>query len=167
MQAVTEIRYLDTAGVVQVLDPAVYTVTGIGDVARISLAQGQSWPATRWHDEAVTVDFIAGFGDSWNDTPEPIRAAIGEAVRSMFDGCGPVVPRSSCSVQLVIAWCQCDGARSTNFPTSRPGPRGRPRARRGKIEIEQQERAVRAARNVPPSHAVPLRRARSGGLDYH
>ena len=91
VQAVTEIRYLDTAGVVQVLDPAVYTVTGIGDVARISLAQGQSWPATRWHAEAVTIDFVAGFGDSWNDMPEPIRAAIGEAVRSMFDGCGPVV----------------------------------------------------------------------------
>ena len=69
----------------------VYTVTGIGDVARISLAQGQSWPATRWHDEAVTVDFIAGFGPDWNSVPEPIRAAIGEAVRSMFDGCGPVV----------------------------------------------------------------------------
>ena len=76
----------------QVLDPERYVVTGMGDVARISLAQGHSWPATRWHDEAITIDFVAGFGDSWNDVPEPIRAAIGEAVRGMFDGCGPVVP---------------------------------------------------------------------------
>jgi uncharacterized phiE125 gp8 family phage protein len=92
VQAVTEIRYIDVAGDVQVLPTSTYVITGIVDVGRISLAQGQSWPAVRWHDEAVTIDFVAGYGDHWNAVPEPIRAGIGEAVRALFDGCGPALP---------------------------------------------------------------------------
>jgi uncharacterized phiE125 gp8 family phage protein len=92
VQAVTEIAYTDVAGVAQVLDSSVYGVSGIGDVGRISLAHGKSWPSTRWSPEGVVVDFTAGYGDSWNDVPEPIRTAIGDVVRAMYDGCSPVLP---------------------------------------------------------------------------
>jgi uncharacterized phiE125 gp8 family phage protein len=88
-RSIDEVRYLDLAGDVQVLDPDVYVVSGIGDVARVNLAHGQSWPSTQSHPEAITVDLAAGYGDSWNSVPEPIRAAIAETVRGLFDGCSP------------------------------------------------------------------------------
>jgi uncharacterized phiE125 gp8 family phage protein len=87
VQSVDQIQYIDLAGNTQTLDPTVYVVSGIGDVARISLAPGQSWPSAQCHPEAITIDFTAGYGDSWNDVPEPIRAAIGETVRALYDGC--------------------------------------------------------------------------------
>jgi len=86
--SVTEIRYLDVAGVQQVLDPATYVVAG-GDLGRISLAHGKSWPAVWWQDNAVTIAFQAGYGPYWDSVPEPIRSAIVEVVRGLFDGCAP------------------------------------------------------------------------------
>jgi uncharacterized phiE125 gp8 family phage protein len=88
VQAVTEITYLDTTGAPQVLDPERYAVTGLPDAALITTAPGQSWPTLLWRHEAVTVSFVAGYGDSWNNVPEPIRTAIGEQVRNLYDGCG-------------------------------------------------------------------------------
>jgi uncharacterized phiE125 gp8 family phage protein len=87
VQDVTEVRYVDLAGNVQVLSPEVYVVSGLGDVARIHLAGGQSWPSIRHQPEAVTIDVVAGYGDDWNAVPEPIRSAIAAATRDLFDGC--------------------------------------------------------------------------------
>jgi uncharacterized phiE125 gp8 family phage protein len=89
VQSIDEIRYLDLAGDVQVLSSSVYVVSGIGDVARIDLAPNQSWPSTQRQPEAITIDLTAGHGDDWNSVPEPIRTAIAETVRGLFDGCSP------------------------------------------------------------------------------
>jgi uncharacterized phiE125 gp8 family phage protein len=86
VQTVTEISYLDVVGVVQILDPTVYVVSGGDDAGRISLAHDGVWPATRRQAEAITIDFIAGY-DGWNAVPEQIRMAVGEQVRGLYDGC--------------------------------------------------------------------------------
>ena len=88
VQSVHEITYIGTTGTAQVLDPATYLVTGLPDAACISLAPGQSWPPLLWRHEAVTITLTAGYGDGWNSVPEPIRTAVGEMVRSLYDGCG-------------------------------------------------------------------------------
>jgi hypothetical protein len=51
-------------------------------------------------DEAITIDFTAGYGDSWNDVPEPIRTAIGLRVQELWDGC-----RSGHVDALAGGWC--------------------------------------------------------------
>jgi uncharacterized phiE125 gp8 family phage protein len=89
VRAVDQIRYVDLEGDVLTLDPATYVVSGLGDVARIHLAPHRSWPGISCQPEAITIDVTAGYGDSWNDVPEPIRSAIGETVRGLFDGCSP------------------------------------------------------------------------------
>jgi uncharacterized phiE125 gp8 family phage protein len=89
VQSVDEIRYIDVAGVEQVLAPVSYLVHGIGDVARIALAPNKTWPPTRWQDEAIAITFTAGFGPDWNSVPEPVRTAIAEVVRGLYDGCAP------------------------------------------------------------------------------
>jgi hypothetical protein len=37
---------------------------------------GTSWPTVVSRADAITVEFIAGYGDSGADVPEPIRTAI-------------------------------------------------------------------------------------------
>jgi uncharacterized phiE125 gp8 family phage protein len=91
VQSVDEIRYVDLAGAVQTLDSSVYTISGIGDVARVGLAYGQSWPSTGCQAKAITIDLTAGHGDDWNAVPESIRTAICETVRGLYDGCRPAI----------------------------------------------------------------------------
>jgi uncharacterized phiE125 gp8 family phage protein len=76
-QAVLEIRYVDPAGVVQILAPDAYQVFGLGDAnpAQIQPAFGGAFPATWCAAESVVVQFRAGYGDA-EDVPEPLRTAI-------------------------------------------------------------------------------------------
>jgi uncharacterized phiE125 gp8 family phage protein len=83
---VISVEYVDPAGVMQTLDPADYTVAGIGSDGSIRPAIGKSWPATQGVPEAVQVTFAAG-ADDWNGVPEPLRTAIAEMVRAYYDGC--------------------------------------------------------------------------------
>jgi uncharacterized phiE125 gp8 family phage protein len=87
LQQVTEIRYVDSAGATQTLDSSAYVVAGVGGSGRIVPAVGKSWPATRCQPDAVQVDFTAGFGESWNDVPEDLRAAVVLLTVAAYDGC--------------------------------------------------------------------------------
>jgi uncharacterized phiE125 gp8 family phage protein len=86
LQEVTSITYIDAGGAEQTLATSVYQVAGT-DPARIVLAYGQSWPATRPRPDAVRVEYIAGYGDSWNDVPEDIRHALICMVSAAYDNC--------------------------------------------------------------------------------
>lgn len=87
LQSVDALTYVDAAGDEQsILD---YTVYGIGAPwqARLSHAFNGGWPTARRQDSAITVTFTAGYGDSWNDVPHPIRQAITVMVAAAYDGC--------------------------------------------------------------------------------
>lgn len=75
LQSVTSIKYLDTDGVQQTLDPATYIVHD-GVPAHIVLATGAAWPSTSLLPGSVVVRFIAGYGDKGSDVPEDIRMYI-------------------------------------------------------------------------------------------
>lgn len=79
LQSVESIQYVDTAGVVQTLDPATYVVSTHRRPGRVWLAYGKSWPATRDVPEAVTVTFKAGFGDE----PADLLAAAPNLVHAV------------------------------------------------------------------------------------
>lgn len=85
LQSVTSIIYLDANGDSQTLASTVYEVAGIGSNAAgaIYLADGQSWPSTYSHPEAVTVRFVAGYGDA-EDVPEEIKTAIRMHVAHLY-----------------------------------------------------------------------------------
>lgn len=77
VQSVTQIAYVDSAGVQQIVDPSIYRVDTAHEPARIVPDTDQSWP----DDElapvaAVTVDYVAGYGDVGADVPAAIRQAI-------------------------------------------------------------------------------------------
>ena len=62
LQSVTEITYIDTAGDSQTLAPTVYDVDTFSEPGRIALAFDQQWPAIRNQIDAVTIEFVCGYG---------------------------------------------------------------------------------------------------------
>jgi len=63
LQAVSEIRYYDVAGVLTLLSPTIYTVDVDSTPGRIALAPDQSWPDTQARLGAVRITFLAGWTD--------------------------------------------------------------------------------------------------------
>jgi uncharacterized phiE125 gp8 family phage protein len=80
LQSVLSITYVDTAGVQQTWDPALYQVhKPSGPLARrgrIQPAYGVAWPVTRDQMDAVVVQFTAGYGTSPDAVPQMLRRAI-------------------------------------------------------------------------------------------
>ena len=62
LQSVTEITYIDTAGDLQPLLSTVYDVDTFSEPGRIALAFSQQWPAIRKQIDAVTIEFVCGYG---------------------------------------------------------------------------------------------------------
>ncbi len=71
------IKYIDTAGTEQTLSSSLYQVDVENKPGRIAPAYAQVWPSVRTQTQnAVTVEFQAGYGATAADVPEPIRQAI-------------------------------------------------------------------------------------------
>lgn len=83
LQDILSVQHTDGDGMTQELDPAEYQIVQ-GRRAYIIPAFGKSWPATRCTRDAVTIEFIAGYGDDPEDVPEPIRTAIALQTRHLI-----------------------------------------------------------------------------------
>jgi uncharacterized phiE125 gp8 family phage protein len=97
LQQIVSVVYTDPAGDTQTLAADRYQVVGIGGAfpGWIAAAYATTWPATRCQDEAVTITFRCGYGDSWNDTPEGIRQGLTAMAVAMYDGCDAGDPVAS------------------------------------------------------------------------
>lgn len=73
---VTSIKFVDDAGVEQVLDPADYMVDTASEPGFVVPASGTSWPATSSQINSVTVDFTCGYGPTPETVPPDVRLYI-------------------------------------------------------------------------------------------
>jgi len=71
--SVTSVTYTDPDGDTQTFAGASYTVDTSGVHGRLYLNYGYSWPSIRVERNAVSVIFVAGYGDPV-DVPEDIRS---------------------------------------------------------------------------------------------
>lgn len=85
LQSVTAVRYLDADGVEQTIDPSVYRVDVNTSPGRILLLPGQMWPETMNIPGAITVNFVAGYGDQADSVPEIIRQGIRLFLTKYYD----------------------------------------------------------------------------------
>lgn len=76
LQSVSSIAYLDTNGDSQTLSSSVYTVDTDSEPGLIYEGYNQQWPATRDVEKAITVTFLAGYGDASTDVPAEVIHAI-------------------------------------------------------------------------------------------
>ena len=76
VQSISSVRYVDTLGATQTLSGALYT-TDLGlEPGFVLPAVDTSWPDTLECANAVTVTFVAGYGDAASDVPAPDSNAI-------------------------------------------------------------------------------------------
>lgn len=84
VQSVTTVTYYDKNGDAQTLDADGYRLLTDARGGYIALAIGEKWPETAPRIDAVTVEFVTGYGDA-DDVPAPIRQAITVLVQQMYD----------------------------------------------------------------------------------
>lgn len=76
LQSVNSLKYFDTDGVEQTLNEGKdYLVDNESEPGRITPAPDTGWPATQNRPNAVSVEFVAGFGDA-SKVPQGIKQAI-------------------------------------------------------------------------------------------
>lgn len=78
LQSVVSVTYIDAADVEQTVLSTVYQVIAGGTAGgRVILRTGQSWPTgvKIGERDAVRVRFVAGYGDTADKVPAPIRSA--------------------------------------------------------------------------------------------
>lgn len=83
--SVESVKYIDTVGQQQTLDPASYVV--ITDVVpgRVVPAYGLAWPATLNRAAVVTVDFTAGYGPDATTVPQRAQLYILARLAEQWD----------------------------------------------------------------------------------
>jgi uncharacterized phiE125 gp8 family phage protein len=85
LQSVTTITYTDTAGNPIVLSASLYQVDAVSEPGRVAPVFGGIWPQTQAELNAVTVRFIAGYGNSPGDVPAGIRQGMLMLIGHLFE----------------------------------------------------------------------------------
>lgn len=83
LDAITSIKYIDTAGDEQTLDASYYTLDKYSTPGRVVQAVNKSWPSTQSVPNAVIVKYTCGYGGA-DDVPEGICTAIKQLVLHWF-----------------------------------------------------------------------------------
>lgn len=103
LQSVTSITYTDAAGVSQTLAAGAYQVDTASEPARLLPAYGTSWPCTRAVPNAVAVRYVAGYGDTPADVPQPIRQAVLLLVSGLYEAAVPEEALKNSTVHALLA----------------------------------------------------------------
>jgi len=84
LQSVTSINYVDSAGTPQLLANTEYVVDTKSEPGQILPAFGKVWPAAQATINAVTVRFVAGYGNA-AAVPQPILQWIKQATAYLYE----------------------------------------------------------------------------------
>lgn len=71
--SITSVKYVDTTGTLQTLDPSAYVLDDYSEPARLVPAYGTCWPATRCQENAVLIQYEAGYADAAS-VPQQIKS---------------------------------------------------------------------------------------------
>lgn len=85
LNSVTSVTVYDGAGNATVADlSVVFDIDTESKRGRISLKQGQTWPVALRRTNAITIVYVAGYGASPDDVPQPLKLAINSLVAFLF-----------------------------------------------------------------------------------
>jgi len=83
--SVESVRFVDTAGIEQTLNPIDYYTDKVTKPGYVVPASGRAWPATAARLNVVMVDFTAGHGPSETTTPAAARLYILARLTELWD----------------------------------------------------------------------------------
>jgi uncharacterized phiE125 gp8 family phage protein len=83
LASVQSVKYVDTLGVTQTLDPTSYYLDTHSEPGWVLPANGTSWPDTMATANAVIVEYTAGYGAS---APAAVKLWIATRIRADIDG---------------------------------------------------------------------------------
>lgn len=78
------VKFYDSAGVLQTLDPQDYVVDSVSEPGYIVPAPGKAWPATAVRVNAVEVQYVCGYGPDHTTVPSAIKGYILARVAELF-----------------------------------------------------------------------------------
>jgi uncharacterized phiE125 gp8 family phage protein len=107
LQSVLAINYIDGTGA-QIEHPDSNYQIVPARRPYITPAFGKAWPATRCQSDAVSIDFVVGYGQP-TDVPEPIRSAIALMASNI---------RSLSARNLFVSATATEGVGSTQYVVS-------------------------------------------------
>ncbi len=89
LQSVVSVKYIDSEdGDLLTLSSATYTVKTPGgpqgDRGWLERSYGESWPSTRCESGAVRIQYLAGYGNSYESVPELVKAVLYLFVTDFF-----------------------------------------------------------------------------------
>jgi uncharacterized phiE125 gp8 family phage protein len=90
IQSVASIKYIDTDGVEQTLDPLLYAVDDDSEPGLVVPAYGESWPSTRDQVNAVRVRYVAGYGAA-ADVPAAFKTWIKMRAGTLYDNSQAII----------------------------------------------------------------------------
>jgi uncharacterized phiE125 gp8 family phage protein len=85
VQSVTSIAYKTTSDTTQILSADSYVLDNTTQPARIYLKDGYTWPTLQAESEAVTINFVAGYGDTAADVPSKLKTLILHAIAFAYE----------------------------------------------------------------------------------
>ncbi len=86
VQSITSVVYVDTNGDDKTLADTVYELGHHLGIGICRLQYNQTWPNTRAQADAVTITYVAGYGDDRHDVPLAIRQAMKAYALYRYDG---------------------------------------------------------------------------------
>ncbi len=84
VRSITAIKYIDENGIEQTLSSQIYKLYDHNKLSFVALAFGQSWPKTQKTQNAVKIEYMAGYADP-SQVPEPIRHAILLQISDLYE----------------------------------------------------------------------------------
>lgn len=82
---VTSVKYLDAAGIAQIVPPASYRLQSSAYATSLIPAKGMAWPSTCADVCNVVVDVVCGYGDVPAATPKNVQLYILAKLTEQFD----------------------------------------------------------------------------------
>ena len=76
VQSVSAIKYYDTDNALQTDTLSNYHVLGINTHTVIKPKTGYWWPTTFSRSDAIKIEYVIGYGDTFRDVPSTVRHAI-------------------------------------------------------------------------------------------
>lgn len=84
LQSVDELRVFDIAGAAQVVSLTDFVIDTQQQPGRLVLRSNATWPVALQSANSIEIDYTAGFGDTSNDVPAPLKLAVMQMASSLY-----------------------------------------------------------------------------------